>query len=79
MRLLYSSYSVILIVWQFIAKLTPTLDLNLEMKLSMQKSFEGMKVGQVIQKYNLFCFFIIISRCGIYANIIFSYEQVLTE
>lgn len=50
------------------SKTIPILDLNLEMKLSMQDCFEGIKLGQVLQKHNL-CFFSfkITLRGGIYA------------
>lgn len=53
-------------MWQLIAKLTLVLDLNFEMKLSMQDCCERIKV-KCFKNMTFFFFFKNTSGCGIYA------------
>lgn len=77
--LLGSSYSIILNVWQLIAKLTLVLDLNFEMKLSMQDCCERIKV-KCFKNMTFFFFSLKILQSVVFMhNLIFSCKQALTE
>lgn len=77
--LLCSSYSIILNVWQLIAKLTLVLDLNFEMKLSMQDCCERIKV-KCFKNMTFFFFSLKILQSVVFMhNLIFSCKQALTE